>query len=88
MEKKFDKVAFKEKLELSGQFPMKYMFKFIVPYGNEDEIKALFPHDEISFKPSSGKKYVSATIYTMMDSADQIIEIYEQASAIEHVIAL
>lgn len=88
MKNQFDKVAFKEKLEAIGQFPMLYMFKFIVPNGSEVEIGTLFPKNEISLKPSSGGKYVSTTIQVMMDSADQIIEIYEKASSIEGVISL
>jgi putative lipoic acid-binding regulatory protein len=87
MEKKFDKATFKEKLESSGEFPMLYMFKFIVPMGRENEVGALFPKNEIVLKPSSGGKYVSTTIQVMMDSADQIIHIYERAAAIEGVIA-
>lgn len=88
MEKKFDKAAFKEKLESVGQFPMLYMFKFIVPMGRENEVGALFPKNEMSLKPSSGGKYVSTTIQVMMESADQIIEVYEQAATIKGVIAL
>lgn len=88
MQKKFDKAAFKEKLESVGQFPMLYMFKFIVPMGRENEVGALFPKNEMSLKPSSGGKYVSTTIQVMMESSDEIIEIYEQASVIEGVIAL
>jgi len=88
MKNQFDKVAFKEKLEATGQFPMLYMFKFIVPSGTEIEIGKLFPKNEMTLKPSSGGKYVSTTIQVMMDSADQIIEIYERASSIEGVISL
>lgn len=88
MESKFNKAAFKEKLESAGQFPMLYMFKFIVPTGKETEVGVLFPKNEMSLKPSSGGKYVSTTIKAMMDSADQIIEIYEKASEIEGVISL
>lgn len=88
MKNQFDKVAFKEKLEATGQFPMLYMFKFIVPKGSEGQIGALFPKNEISLKPSSGGKYISTTIQVMMDSSDQIIEIYERASSIEGVISL
>jgi uncharacterized protein len=88
MQKRFDKAAFKEKLEAVSQFPMLYMFKFIVPNGRENEIAELFPKNEMSLKPSSGGKYVSTTIQMMVDSADQIIEIYEQASLIEGVISL
>lgn len=88
MESKFDKAAFKEKLEAVGQFPMVYMFKFIVPNGREQEVGALFPRNEMNLKPSSGGKYVSTTIQMMVENADQIIGIYEQAAKIEGVIAL
>jgi len=88
MEKKFDKAAFKEQLESSGEFPMLYMFKFIVPMGNEHEVGALFPKNEMVLKPSSGGKYVSTTIQVMMDSAEQIISIYERAAKIEGVISI
>lgn len=88
MTSKFDKASFKEKLESSGEFPMLYMFKFIVPKGKESEVRALFPKNEISLKPSSGGKYISTTIRAMMDSADQILNLYEQASEIEGVISL
>lgn len=88
MDKKFDKVAFKEKLEAVGPFPMLYMFKFIVPSGKEQEIGALFPTHEMSLKPSSGGKYVSTTIHLMAESADFVIDVYEKASEIEGVISL
>lgn len=88
MKNQFDKKAFKDKLEANGQFPMLYMFKFIVPSGSENSIGELFPKNEMSLKPSSGGKYVSTTIQVMMDSADQIIDIYERASSIEGVISL
>lgn len=87
-ERKFDKASFKEKLEAVGQFPMLYMFKFIVPSGKEGEIGALFPTHEVSLKPSSGGKYVSTAVQMMVESADRVIEIYEQASEIEGVISL
>jgi putative lipoic acid-binding regulatory protein len=88
MDKKFDKAAFKEKLESSGEFPLLYMFKFIVPMGREAEVGVLFPKNEIILKTSSGGKYVSVTIQVMMDTADQIIHIYEKASEIEGVISM
>jgi hypothetical protein len=88
MKQDFNTNSFKEKLEASGQFPMLYMFKFIVPNGKEEEIAALFPKNEMELKASSGGKYVSTTIRSMMDSADQIIEIYEKASKIEGLISL
>tara|TARA_R110002020_G_scaffold220000_5_gene427862 strand:+ start:549 stop:818 length:270 start_codon:yes stop_codon:yes gene_type:complete len=86
--KAFDKENFKEKLEASGEFPQLYMFKFIVPNGKENEIAALFPKNEVSTKASSGGKYVSTTIQAMMQNADEIIKIYEQAAQIEGLISL
>ncbi|HAH35492.1 MAG TPA: DUF493 domain-containing protein, partial [Algoriphagus sp.] len=53
MQKKFNKETFKEKLEANGQFPMLYMFKFIVPNGREHEVGAIFPKNEMTLKPSS-----------------------------------
>jgi putative lipoic acid-binding regulatory protein len=88
MKSNFNSASFKEKLESSGDFPMVYMFKFIVPKGKEIEVRALFPKNEISLKPSSGGKYVSTTIQAMMESADQIIDLYEKAASIEGVISL
>ncbi len=88
MKKDFNTASFKEKLEASGQFPMLYMFKFIVPNGKEQEVAALFPKNEIAIKASSGGKYVSTTIKPLMDSADQIIAIYERASKIEGLLSL
>ena len=88
MEKNFDRENFKEKLEGSGQFPMLYMFKFIVPKGKETEIEALFPKNEVKLKPSSGGKYISATIQAMMETSDQIVDLYEKAAKVEGVISL
>ncbi|SDC70916.1 hypothetical protein SAMN04488104_100460 [Algoriphagus faecimaris] len=88
MQKKFNKETFKEKLEANGQFPMLYMFKFIVPNGQEDQVEAIFPKNEVLLKPSSGGKYISTTIQVMVESADEVINYYEQAASIEGVISL
>mgnify|MGYP006207108653 CR=1 FL=1 len=47
MNKTFDKEAFKEKLEAQMTFPALYMFKFIVPTGQEHEVAALLPNNKI-----------------------------------------
>ncbi|KEO73170.1 DUF493 family protein [Anditalea andensis] len=88
MEKKFDKISFKEKLDAQTVFPAIYMFKFIVPNGRQDEIATLLPSNEMVVKASTKGKYVSATIKAMMPSSSAVIEIYEKASEIEGVIAL
>ena len=88
MKSTFDPLAFKEKLESFGTFPMPYLFKFIVPFGKESEIAAIFPKEEVVLKPSSGGKYISITIHKQVDSADQVIALYEKAAEIEGVISL
>jgi putative lipoic acid-binding regulatory protein len=88
MKSTFDTIAFKEKLESFGTFPMPYLFKFIVPFGKEAEITAIFPDEEVILKPSSGGKYISTTIHMQVESADQVIGLYERAARIEGVISL
>lgn len=88
MQKPFNKTNFKEKLEAHGDFPMLYMFKFIVPNGQESEVAGIFPKNELTIKPSSGGKYISTTIQMMVQSADEVISYYEKASNIEGVISL
>jgi hypothetical protein len=88
MKSTFDPLAFKEKLESFGTFPMPYLFKFIVPFGKGSEIAAIFPKEEVVLKPSSGGKYISITIHMQVDSADQVIELYEMAAQIDGVISL
>jgi putative lipoic acid-binding regulatory protein len=79
---------FKEKLEKSYSWPSLYMFKFIVPAGREQEVRKLFPKNEVVQKPSKNGKYISLTTEIMAGSTDQIISIYLQANRIEGLIAL
>jgi len=79
---------FKQKLEEAHVFPTMYMFKFIVPHDKVDEIKILFPKNELVLKSSSGGKYTSTTANIMVASADQIVEIYKEAKKVEGIISL
>jgi putative lipoic acid-binding regulatory protein len=88
MNKTFDKEAFKEKLEAQMTFPALYMFKFIVPTGQELKVAALLPNNAIETKSSSKGKYVSVTIQAMMASSGMVLDVYERASKIEGVISL
>jgi len=85
-----DFTSLKEKLELQ-QWPDIYMYKFILPSDNEKiaQVQAIFSETaEVSMHPSSEGNYVSITAKEMALSADDIIERYEQALAIEGVRAL
>lgn len=72
-------------------WPQVYMFKFVAPAENRifALLHELFPEQaEFTNRHSSGGKYVSITVKEMMLSADEVIERYRKASAIEGVIVL
>ena len=79
---------FKEKLDQHYAWPALYTFKFIVPKGKEEQVKALFPHHETSEKQSKNGNYSSITIRMMANSSHAVIEVYQAASTIEGIIAL
>lgn len=80
--------SFREKLDQHYAWPSLYIFKFIVPSGNEQAVRDLFPNHVASEKQSEKGRYTSLTIQTMMPSAEAVITIYQQASVIEGLIAL
>jgi uncharacterized protein len=80
--------SFREKLDQHYAWPSLYMFKFIVPAGKETQVKQLFPLHTTTEKQSRQGNYTSITIQMMMPSSEAVIDIYEQASVIEGLIAL
>lgn len=80
--------SFREKLDQHYAWPSLYMFKFIVPAGKEEEVKKLFPLHSPTEKQSREGNYTSITVNMMMPSSDAVIQVYEQASTIEGLIAL
>ena len=81
----------REHLTRDITWPSVYMFKFIAPAENRifALLHDLFPHQaEFTNRHSAGGKYVSITVKEMMLSADEVIERYQKASAIEGVIVL
>jgi putative lipoic acid-binding regulatory protein len=80
--------SFREKLDQHYAWPSLYVFKFIVPAGQEDTVKRLFPNHTPSEKRSEKGRYTSITVQMMMPSSEAVITVYEQASHIEGLIAL
>lgn len=75
----------------TNQWPLRYMFKFIVPNadGKVERVKALMPaNGSLSFKHTASLSHVSVTCVALMDNADQIIEITEKVGNIEGVLVL
>ena len=87
---------FYEKLKKSlietTEFPTKYMYKFIIPSGDEKfkQIENIFDNmgAVINSKPSKTGKYTSLTILVKMESPDDIINKYQEVSKVEGVISL
>lgn len=91
-----DKEAFYKKLkndlEADSKFPLKYLFKFIVPSkGTQvDEVENIFNYSGavINKKTSKTGKFTSVSIHVIMNSADDIIQKYKEAGTIEGIISL
>lgn len=80
--------SFGEKLDQHYAWPSLYMFKFIVPKGKEQQVKDLFPQHTTTEKLSKQGNYTSITVQMMMPSSEAVIDIYQQASTIQGLIAL
>lgn len=80
--------SFREKLDQHYAWPSLYVFKFIVPAGQEDAVKKLFPNHLPSEKHSKKGNYTSITVQMMMPSSEAVVEVYERASVIDGLIAL
>lgn len=82
--------VFKDKLEAEHNFPTRYMFKFIVPKNKEEHLYELFPKREWKWSTRASKSgtYLSFTSQVIMNSSDDVVEVYKKAHAIEGIIAL
>ncbi|MFT6716770.1 MAG: putative lipoic acid-binding regulatory protein [Saprospiraceae bacterium] len=80
--------SLKEKLDEECTFPMKYMYKFIVPKDKVQEVLPHFETAEISTKRSKTGKYVSVSALVMAFSSDDIISKYKSMGNIEGMISL
>lgn len=80
--------SFKERLENEYSFPALYIFKFIVPKTQVDEVALLFEKHDYQTRPSKKGSYISVTAQVMVESSDKIIETYKKASTIDGIISL
>ncbi|HPQ09646.1 MAG TPA: DUF493 family protein [Bacteroidia bacterium] len=82
----------KSKLSEYQTFPSIYMFKFILSSNNQKiaQLEALFNNNsaDISIRQSSRGRYVSITVKQLVNSVDEIISIYQQASQISGVMII
>ncbi len=85
----FDKL--RELLNKENNWPLVYMFKFIIPADNHKIalVEAKFSDEAIiAHKESSNGKYFSITVKEVMLSADDIIKKYVEMKGIDGLMAL
>lgn len=78
-------------LEENTEWPLRYMFKFVVP--NDDvtieKVKRELPNSErLTVKLSKNGKYAAITCIAFMLSAKQIIDITTKVNSIKGVLTL
>lgn len=82
------RAQFKEALDNHHQWPCPYVYKFIVPTENLDQLTDLFPEYETTTRESKTGKYTSVTMTSTMCSADDVMEVYEKAATVPGVMSL
>ena len=86
-----ERARMRVQLNETHQWPCDFMFKFIVPKGNENEaaLRAIFGlKSKMKMRESSTGKYRSFTILDSVGSAEEVFNRYEAAAKISGVIAL
>lgn len=79
---------FQRLLDDQIDFPSEYIFKFIVPSANLDDLKNVFGHYPVEVRRSSKGNYVSVTARMEMNSSEEVIAVYSAAAEVEDVISL
>ncbi len=83
---------FHEQLEISQEWPGKYMFKFILRIGEVEEknLTDLFVSTDATYsrKKSSKNTFLSLSVLVTMQNPAEIISIYKKVKTIKGVITL
>lgn len=79
---------FKELLDEQNDWPAPYTFKFIAPRQRLDALKSVFGDHPVKVRASSKGNYMSVTARMRMESSEDVVAIYEEASDIDDVISL
>jgi len=75
-------------LDETLKFPSPYLFKFIVPLHEVQNILKVLEGMEIEQKASSNGNYISVSARAVMSKSEDIIIVYEKASKVQGVISL
>ena len=90
-DKPFDPERFKTVLDTCHQWPCAYAFKFVVAAPDLEElvllVSDLLPEPELSTRNSRTGKWVSLTVEAHLESADQVLAVYERVSSLGVVLS-
>lgn len=75
-------------LDQQEEWPLQYLFKFIVPIQHKNDLVKLLASPDIQFRESKNAAYVSVTVRKSMPNSEAIIAVYESANSIEGLIIL
>ena len=78
---------FESLLDEQTDWPTTYMFKFIVPSEELEEIKQVLG-GRVKVRASRKGNYMSVTMRRHMTSSEEVISVYKAAGDVEGVIAL
>ena len=82
----------KEQLDDTTEFPADYMYKFIVPTGENqvEEVQEMFNKGGavINTKKSKTGKYISVSVVINLSNSDEVISYYRKAEKIKGIISL
>lgn len=79
---------FKQLLDDNNEWPITYVFKFIVPKAGMDMLQQVFEGHEIDIKASKKGNYQSLTARIHVENSDEVVAIYRAAGEVDGVIAL
>lgn len=79
---------FRGLLDDQNDWPTDYLFKFIVPSDELDDMKRVLGNERLKVRASSKGNYMSVTARRRVASSDDVIAIYKAAGDVEGVIAL
>lgn len=79
---------FRALLDDQNEWPDTYLFKFIVPTDELDQVRAIFEGHPLRVRASRKGNYMSVTARMQMESSDEVIDVYKAAAQVEGVISL
>jgi putative lipoic acid-binding regulatory protein len=79
---------FKTLLDEQITWPDYYSFKFVTKTEQKTKVIDLLTDHKISEKPSKNGTYTSITSRKLLQSSDEVIEVYKLVSTVEGVITL